>query len=112
MDKNLVCIKKNNLNKIGYDNLEQWMENPNHVYIGRDMTFFVKAAVGSKWQNPFSVKKYGRDRCLQLYEKYLENNVDLINNLHLLENKILGCWCDENEKCHGQLLLQKLKYKK
>lgn len=29
------------------------------------MSFYVKGANGSKWANPYSVKKYGRDKCMK-----------------------------------------------
>jgi hypothetical protein len=56
MPPKVISVKKKNLNKLGYSDLEEWLEDSNHVYIGRDMTFYVKEAVGSKWQNPFPVK--------------------------------------------------------
>lgn len=54
---------------------------------------------------PFSVKKYGRDKCLELYKEYIENNQELKSQLPELKNKVLGCWCHP-EKCHGDILLE------
>ena len=39
-----VCIKKANLKKLGYRDLEHWLEDESHVYIGRNMEFYVKGA--------------------------------------------------------------------
>ena len=89
---------------MGYKDLEEWLQNPNHIYIGRNMTMYVKGAEGSKWKNPFTVKKYGRDGCLEKYEEYIRNS-DLINDLDELRGKVLGCWCYP-EKCHGNILIE------
>lgn len=101
----IICIKKAELKKINYNSLEHWLENPNHVYIGRNMTFYVSGATKSKWSNPFSVKKYGRNGCLNKYREYIQNNAELMAQLPELEGKILGCWC-KPEKCHGDILVE------
>lgn len=108
MPPKVICVKKKNLNKLGYSDLEEWLDDPKHVYIGRDMTFYVKGAVGSKWQNPFPVKKHGLDECIKLFEKYLLTNKELMNQIKELKGKDLGCWCKNNgdEHCHGDLLLK------
>ena len=50
----VVNCKKKELNKLGYADFEDWINaSPDHVYIGIDMSFYVKGAVGSKWGNPF-----------------------------------------------------------
>jgi hypothetical protein len=75
------------------------------------MSFYVPGAKKSKWANPFSVKKYGLDKCLELYENYLINNVELMNSLNELEGKILGCWCAPN-RCHGDILIKLINKRK
>ena len=67
----VINIRKANLKKLGYRDLEHWLEKDNHIYIGRNMSFYVKGANKSKWFNPFSEKKYGRDKCIDLYKEYL-----------------------------------------
>lgn len=90
-----VCnIRKKELNKNGYKDLEDWKKKSNHLYIGRNLNFYVKGAIGSKWKNPFSVKKYGRDK-------------ELYNCLEELVGKVLGCWCYP-EPCHGDILIKLL----
>lgn len=101
----VVNVKKQYLKMNGYNDLVHWLSNKNHVYIGRDMTLYVPGAVGSKWKNPFSAKKYGLDKCLQLYEEHLLSNKDLMKSLPELKGKILGCWCKPN-KCHGDILMK------
>ena len=55
----VISVRKANLVKLGYKDFDDWIKNPNHIYIGRDMSFYVKGAKGSKWCNPFSAKKMG-----------------------------------------------------
>ena len=88
-----------------YDNLQDWLDKGKgqHVYVGRNMEFYVKGAKGSKWKNPFSVKKYGREECLRMYEEHIRNHPTLKNELHELQGKTLGCWCVP-DACHAQVL--------
>lgn len=75
------------------------------VYIGRP----------SKWGNPFSHKEgtgakfkvNTRKEAIEAYEEWItvgEGN-HLLNDLHELEGKILGCWCKPNA-CHGDVLIK------
>ena len=52
-----VSLKKASLSRRGYKSFEDWNSNPNHVYIGRNMSHHVPGALGSKWGNPFKPKK-------------------------------------------------------
>lgn len=102
----VINIRKKELNKRGIANFQEWSARPNSVYIGRNMTFFVSGTVGSKWRNPFSVKKYGRDKCLEMYEEYIRTS-KLMNDLGELKGKELGCWCHP-KSCHGDILVKLL----
>lgn len=101
-------IRKQELNKRGINDFEEWSAKPNALYIGRNMSFYVKGAIQSKWHNPYSVKKYGLDKSLALFKKHIENNEELLEQIHELDNKELGCWCKPN-KCHGDVLIDLLK---
>lgn len=107
----LVCVKKSILNQLGYRDLQHWMSNSNNVYIGRGMPSYVE---GSKWQNPFQVKTYGRNKCIQLYRKYISTDTTVYNGKTLSESlcelrgKNLGCWCHP-APCHGDVLIELLK---
>lgn len=66
------------------------------VYIGRP----------SKWGNPFKIGRDGtRREVIQKYENYILQNEELMNSLHELEGKVLGCWC-KPKSCHGDVLLK------
>ncbi len=105
----VVNVKKKFLNELGYVDFESWASNPKNLYIGRNMNFYVKGAGASKWQNPFAVKKYGLEKCLELYEEYVRTS-GLINDLDELKGKTLGCWC-KPEKCHGDILCKLIQEK-
>lgn len=66
------------------------------VYIGRP----------SKWGNPFSIGKDGtREDVLFKYREWITNGDGryLLEDIHELKDKVLGCWCYPN-KCHGDIL--------
>jgi hypothetical protein len=70
---------------------------PFTLYIGRAFGEFLD----SKWRNPFHVKTYGREKCLEMFEIYARAN--LWGDLHELDNQTLGCWCHP-KTCHGEVL--------
>lgn len=100
----VINCHKSNLNNIGYENLEDWLKDKNNIYIGR-FNCFVKGTYNSKWKNPFRVKKYGIRVCLSMYEDYIRNNKQLMDELKELKGKNLGCWCSPG-RCHGDILLK------
>lgn len=68
------------------------------VYIGRP----------SKWGNPFVIGTDGdRQEVVAKYEKWLQSQRSLFNDLHELRGKRLGCWC-KPELCHGDILVKLL----
>lgn len=108
----VVNVRKAELRKVGYRDIEDWLKDPKHVYIGRDMTHYVPGAVGSKWGNPFIAKKLGRDECCKMYRDYIlsdsriqKNGKTLLQSLDELKGKTLGCWCHP-ERCHGHVLVE------
>lgn len=102
----VVCVRAANLRKMGYDNLHQWKnDNPNHVYVGRTLKLANQRVVpGSQWGNPYKVSKnLTSDEVLAKYESYVRRTDFLMNNIHKLEGKTLGCWC-RTKKCHAYVL--------
>ena len=105
MPPKVVNAKVEFLRKCGYHDLQEWMRNPKHLYIGRNMVYV--SAPASKWKNPFTVQKYGRDECLKMYEDHVRNG-SLWNDLEELQDlDELACWCHP-EPCHGDILLKLL----
>lgn len=100
----IVNISKASLKESGYESLLHWLENPDHIYIGRHVRY-VQGAVKSKWANPFGKKKYGHKKCVEMYESYILNQPELLADLHELKGKTLGCWCKPSV-CHGDILIR------
>ena len=78
---------------------ESWVKEEDNVYIGRR----TKRLSGSKWGNPYKLGNWGRKLALSLYEIYIQRNKGLLNSLHELSGKTLGCWCAP-QLCHGGIL--------
>lgn len=60
--------------------------------------------------NPYTVKKYGREEALRLYEERFHvfgssEHFLLWQNIDILKGKDLACWCKPDEKCHADILL-------
>ena len=108
------CIKISSLRvKYGENhNLEEWMKDPNHLYVGRKGRIFVNGKYygysDSIWCNPYKVseKNYALEVSLKLYENHILNSVDLKNRLKELEGKALGCFCEETSECHAKILVR------
>jgi uncharacterized phage-like protein YoqJ len=73
------------------------------VYIGR----------GSKWGNPFSHKTgtkaefvvASRDEAVESYREWIQTQPHLLNSLHELKGRVLGCYC-KPARCHGDILAE------
>ena len=99
-------------------------KSPYDIYIGR------APGKRGKWGNPFTHLKDStqakyfratRKESVEAYREYILNGEGkhLLNDLHELKGKILGCWCGtytiedkDNLQCHGQILLELLYSKK
>jgi hypothetical protein len=77
------------------------------VYIGNRIRYHPDKYPQTKWGNPWAkdLKKYGRDKVVAMYREYIINRPDLLDQLHELKDKTLGCWC-KPEKCHGDVLVE------
>lgn len=78
----------------------QWVghcrKHPYDVYIGRP----------SEWGNPYKIGVDGnRDECCDRYEDAIRGSQNLVSRIKSeLKGKRLGCWCGEDERCHGDIL--------
>lgn len=85
-------------------------KRPYDIYIGR----------GSIWGNPFThrplhltkakVQVASREEAIKRFEDWILNSNDkeakiMRDNLHLLKEKTLGCWCSP-KPCHGDILVK------
>ncbi len=106
----VVNVKVKYIRHCGYDNLKEWMCDPNNIYIGRAGIVFIEGErfpkESSPFCNPFKIDKDGdRQQVISMYETYIRNNPKLISLLKDLKGKTLGCWC-KPEMCHGDVLLK------
>lgn len=111
----------------GYQNLEAWLQDPNHVYIARDGIIIHNGdrfpRLNSPWANPFKVKDTTTlNSAVEQYFHYINAKIcsgELYQELYKLKGKELGCWCVghglntnrcEPFICHGQILLYLINY--
>ena len=97
--------------------LQQWMENPKNVYIGKKGVVRIDGKrfpeMHSRWVNPFDGFS---DNPLKDYEDRIKAQIDAkkisIDDLLALKGKTLGCY-GPVDTCHGQVLLKLIdKYSK
>jgi len=97
----VINCKVKFLRQNGYDNLKEWVSNPENIYIGRAGVVFVKSSSengksekkerfpkkSSIFANPFKVGKDGtRDEVLELYETWIRGKLGM----------------ERDEKCKGR----------
>ena len=75
------------------------------VYIGRACCRGGWHLRRSKWANPFCLRKVNNNRQLlcKLYRRYILKQEHLMQEIHTLKGKTLGCWC-KPKPCHGDVL--------
>ena len=100
----VVNIKKKNLQSLGYEDVKDWIADPNNVYIGRPNYYLsLQGLRGSKWANPFPISEtLSREQSIKKYRAWLKTSGLSPKEL---KGKNLGCWCSP-EPCHGDVLLE------
>jgi hypothetical protein len=96
-----------------YQNLKEWMEDPQNVYVGRPGPFIEGKRYpsrASRFANPFHIGKDGdRQEVINKYRIWLDAQLRsgriTAEDLAALHGKRLGCWCAP-EPCHAQVLLE------
>ena len=101
---------------------EDYSFSPNYYYIGRDK-------FGNVLSNPYThldlnktialYKCSSREEAVKNYEIYFDamygSNIEFTKIIDEIYEKykngeevFLGCWCDQNKPCHGQVIAKKL----
>jgi hypothetical protein len=96
-----------------YENLKEWMEDTNNIYIGRKGVVFIDKLRFPKedsiFANPYKLDEINtRDIVIEKYRTYILEKMkdqNFVNELKKLKGKNLGCWCFP-EKCHGDVLVE------
>ena len=93
----------------GYHSFGEWFDAENNLYIGRNASKYANRDIPeSKWSNPYKSGNCAGgslEDVLEKYEIYVRNNPFLMNSLHELRDKQLGCWC-KPKPCHADVLLK------
>ena len=112
-----MCVKVDELRKKGYKALDDWMADPNNLYVGRKGRIWITEDKEkrmfhykqSKWANPYKVGKkpgeYPLEESLRLYKQHLTDS-GLVDDINELDGLVLGCFCIQTDKClcHAQIL--------
>lgn len=112
----VVSVKVKNI-RPQYDNLADWMNDPNNVYIARKGVVFIDGrrfpANDSVWANPFKIDKDNtREEVVSKYREYIVGKLNRgeisRDALLALDGKKLGCWCKDTPDiaCHGDVLVE------
>ena len=107
-------VSQANREKEGCTSFKSWFNKPSNIYISRNSAKYTQQDVqDSKWVNPFictnrrlSGEKWVIEMLQRCYERYVRGNENLMNNLWELQGKNLGCWCEEDGRCHGSILVK------
>ena len=113
MTPSLRNINRYNREVDGYHSFVEWLDAPQHIYIGRNTARYSQRNImDSKWANPFILcQNVGADRewlleeILKSYEGYVRKSPFLMSSLAELKDKVLGCWCSP-APCHGDVLIK------
>lgn len=97
-----------------YNNLKEWIDDSNNIYIARAGVVFIEntrfPTQSSKFANPYKIGKDGsREEVIIKYRNYItekiKNDKNMLNELLSMKGKNLGCWCYP-DMCHGNILLE------
>ena len=79
------------------------MPHPLVVHCKKD-NYDIYCGRPSIWQNPYKIGEHGtRKQVIEKYKKYLLANQELLDKIHELRGKVLGCWCAPMA-CHCDVL--------
>ncbi len=78
------------------------------IYIGKKANKGGWKLKESIFANPFSEKKFGKEKAINYYRNHLEYRLyheeDFREELAKLKGKKLGCFCEG--RCHGEVLIE------
>lgn len=96
----------------GYNNFREWLNDDNNIYIGRRGLNIMDIENSNQIENllalPFKIKKNDNKNILNRYNTYLRERIkdnNFKNKLLSLKDKTLGCFCENLENCHGNIIV-------
>jgi hypothetical protein len=99
-----------------------WQQRRCDIYIGRPGYGPIEIHLGwpkYHWGNPFVVGEDGtQEEVVEKFRQWIRGynyffiepgrRHWILNNLQLLQGRILGCWCKPDKVCHGDVYLELL----
>jgi len=81
------------------------MEKTKVVHLKRE-PFDIRIDRQTEWGNPFIIGRDGtREQVIEKYRRWLLTQKELLDKIHTLKGKVLGCWC-KPAACHGDVLAE------
>ena len=113
-----ACIKSDVLKLDGLS-FSKWLQDPNNLYIGRNLSKYGKkhGLSDSMWFRDINelqkFRSYDKDEDFStVYEQCIRATPELYSNLDSLKGKVLGCWCKLSQPCHADVLIKLFEEKK
>lgn len=78
------------------------------VYIGRKWTMGGWDLPASPFANPYRATNIKEQDVVAMYREYILDKPKLLKLLPTLKGKILGCFCELTERCHGDVIIELL----
>jgi hypothetical protein len=78
-----------------------WAGAPGNLYCGRSTP-----ELGGELGNPFSIREYGRERAIELYQKLALPNITLEQKQKVKAASFVGCYCEPGLACHTDSLIE------
>ena len=107
-----ACIKSDVLKLDGLS-FSKWLQDPNNLYIGRNLSKYGKkhGLSDSMWFRDINelqkFRSYDKDEdFFTVYEQCIRATPELYSNLDSLKGKVLGCWCKLSQSCHADVLIK------
>lgn len=73
-----------------------WRKPPNTVCVSRP----------SKWGNPYNLETHGREVAIAMYREFLISGKGRMLPIETLRGKNLACFCELDQACHADVLLE------
>jgi hypothetical protein len=86
------------------DDLFSWPAPEARAVNLKEEDYDVRIDRKTKWGNPFMIGRDGtREEVIRKFECWVPTQEHLMDSLHELKGKRLGCWCKPSA-CHGDIL--------
>ena len=88
------------VNLQGVPDLAAWANTHGNLYCGR-----ATSSLAGEFGNPFTVRQYGREMAIDLYEKLALPNITDEQKQKVKAASFVGCFCEPGLACHTDSLI-------